>query len=267
MTGVWIVDAFADRPFTGNPAAVVLLDGRRDAAWRQAVAEELNLSETAFVSARDDGAFDLSWFAPAAEVDLCGHATLATAHVLRETGRVDDRVPVAFHTRSGVLRATYAGAQIELDLPALAPRPVAASPELLAALGIATAVETLHHPAGYDVVVVEPATAVFSVAPDLAALRARGPGAVIVTAAGDVAGGDADFVSRYFAPGAGIAEDPVTGSGHCVLAPFWAARLGRSALVGHQLSTRGGRVACEPVGDRVRLRGTAVTVLRGELLA
>lgn len=262
-TPLFQVDAFTDRAFAGNPAAVCLLDGPADEPFMQAVAAEMNLSETAFVSPGDaEGALRLRWFTPAAEVALCGHATLATAHVLWETGRLRPEEPARFATRSGPLSARRAGEAIELDFPAMAPAEVPAPAGLFAALGL-TPVAVLR--SRDDVLAVLPDEAsVRDLRPDLRALRGVDVRGVIVTAAAESE--SADFVSRFFAPAVGVDEDPVTGAAHCVLAPYWSGRLGRTRLVGRQLSRRGGEVGVELDGDRVRLRGRAVTVLRGELL-
>lgn len=261
-TPLFLVDAFADAPFRGNPAAVCLLDRAAPEAWMQRVAAEMNLSETAFLVARDEQAeFDLRWFTPTVEVDLCGHATLASAHVLWETERAAPDVPIRFHTRSGVLTAERDERGIALDFPATPPEPAAAPDDLADALGIEPRYVARSR---FDYIVeVEDEQAVRDLAPDHAALgRIRGTRGVIVTAPGTAG---ADFVSRFFAPAAGVDEDPVTGSAHCCLAPYWAERLGRTALVGYQASKRGGTVHVELDGDRVRLGGRAVTVLRGEL--
>lgn len=254
------VDAFTDRAFAGNPAAVVVLPAPAPAAWMQDCAAEMNLSETAFLFRRGDAAFDLRWFTPAVEVDLCGHATLASAHALWTEGHEPAR-PLTFHTRSGPLGACRNGAFIELDFPALATTPAEPPPGLVDALGASPrAVLRSRH----DVLVeVDSPEIVAALQPDFTALRAVGTRGVIVTAAG---GADADFVSRFFAPGAGIDEDPVTGSAHCALAPFWGARLGRTSMTGRQLSKRGGTVHVTLAGERVTLGGQAVTVLRGEIL-
>jgi PhzF family phenazine biosynthesis protein len=255
---IFQVDAFAQRPFTGNPAAVCLLDEPRDDAWMQAVAAEMNLAETAFVERQGDG-FDLRWFTPTTEVDLCGHATLAAAHVLWEQGETAHRL--RFRTRSGTLTAERADGLIHLDFPAEPARATDVPPDLEHALG-ALPQWVGRNRFDYLVEVADVAT-VRSLAPDFRGLR-RFPGrGFIVTAAGEEG---CDFVSRFFAPGAGIDEDPVTGSAHCCLGPYWAARLGRSDLVGYQASPRGGYVGVHVAGERVVLSGPAVTVLRGELL-
>jgi predicted PhzF superfamily epimerase YddE/YHI9 len=255
------VDAFTDQPFAGNPAAVCLLPSPADPVWMQQVAREMNLAETAFLVRRDDG-FDLRWFTPALEVDLCGHATLASAHALWEEGHLEPGVEARFHTRSGVLSASQDGDLIWLDFPATPDQPAPVPPELYS--GLDTAIRHVGRTAFDYLVELESERAVRSVSPDLAALAQLGTRGVIVTARSDDP--KYDFVSRFFAPGAGIPEDPVTGSSHCGLAPFWASRLGKKELVGYQASERGGTVRVRLKGDRVHLGGQAVTVLRGELL-
>ena len=256
----FVIDAFTDTAFRGNPAGVVLLDEARDAAWMQDLAAELKHSETAFVTRRDDGAYDLRWFTPAVEVDLCGHATLATTHALSSSGH---DVPFRFHTRSGVLRSFVEDdGAIVMDFPAASVE-AESVPGLAAALG--DEVVGAYRTGGGDVVAeLADETAVALLDPDpamVATVDARG---VVVTAAADT-DTDRDFVSRFFAPNVGVAEDPVTGSAHCALAPFWSTRLGRSTLVGDQLSSRGGRIGVTVSGDRVSLRGHAVVVLDGWL--
>ena len=259
------VDAFVtEQPFSGNPAAVCLVDRDVDDAWLQSVALEMNLSETAFLWKLDDG-YRLRWFTPAVEVDLCGHATLASAHVLFGGGHVPDDQLLRFHTRSGILTAARRGERIELDFPATSPEPAGPPDGVLSALGIGATDATYVARSRFDLFVrVVDAATVRSLAPDFGALRALDVRGVIVTAPSDDPG--SDFISRFFAPGAGIDEDPVTGSAHCALAPYWAAELDRSTVIGFQASARGGLIECELVGDRVRLRGRAVSVLRGELL-
>ncbi len=256
------VDAFTDRPFAGNPAAVCILPAPRDESWMQLVAREMNLSETAFLVRRTDG-FDLRWFTPACEVNLCGHATLASAHVLRESGELPDGATARFHTRSGVLAATCAEGMIWLDFPATPAVRIDAPAALAGAIG---APVRWAGQSPYDYLVeLESDAVVRGLAPDITALERLCARGVIVTARSD--GPGQDFVSRFFAPAAGIPEDPVTGSAHCTLAPFWAERLGRWELVGFQASARGGTVRVRLLGDRVHLGGYAVTTLRGELLA
>ncbi len=260
------VDAFAERPFGGNPAAVCLVEGPVDAKWMQSVATEMNLSETAFLVGEGDGIYGLRWFTPAIEVDLCGHATLASAHVLWDE-KIEDPEPLSFSTKSGVLTAVFAGdGLIQMDFPADPPDVSYSggpfSDGLAAALG-APVVGV--HRGRFDLLVeVEDAEVVRRLVPDLRSLVGFDARGVIVTAAGDGLDG-ADFVSRCFYPASGVDEDPVTGSAHCTLASFWCTRLGRPSLVGWQASPRGGRVGVELSGDRVLLTGRAVTVLRGEL--
>ena len=256
------VDAFTETPFAGNPAAVCLLETPRDDGWLQAVGAEMNLPETAFVRPLADG-FELRWFTPSIEVDLCGHATLAAAHVLWETKRLAPDAVARFHTRSGLLTAARRDGWIELDFPAEPASPVEAPPVLTEALGV-TARWTGRNRFDW-LVEVETAALVRGLKPDLHALAAVPTRGVIVTAPGDDA--RADFVSRFFAPRAGIPEDPVTGSAHCCLGPYWAGHLGRTALTGYQASPRGGLVRVRLAGDRVILGGRAVTVLQGELIA
>ena len=261
MPELWIVDAFAEAPFSGNPAAVCMLPGQRPDAWHQALAGEMNQAETAFLS-RKAGDWGLRWFTPRVEVDLCGHATLASAHFLWESGRLPRTTTARFHTRSGLLTAESDGDWIVLDFPETTPSEAPAPDGLASALG-ATPVWVGKSP--FDVLVrLEGADAVKSLSPDLGALGAIDARGVIVTAPGDERG--IDFVSRFFAPRVGVPEDPVTGSAHCALAPYWAKELGRSVLTGYQSSARGGTVRVELKGDRVLLAGKARTVVRGELL-
>ena len=255
------VDAFTDAPFAGNPAAVCLLPGPADPGWMQQVAREMNLSETAFLHPEGD-AHRLRWFTPAVEVDLCGHATVASAHVLWETGRSPRGARIDFHTKSGLLSAEHRGMWIELDFPAKPVTAAAPPADLLAALGTQARFVGRNQ---FDYLVeVDGEHTLRRLAPDprrLASLPVRG---VIVTSRSEDFAWD--FVSRFFAPGAGIDEDPVTGSAHCALGPFWSQRLGKDELVGYQASARGGIVRVRVLGDRVRLGGQAVTVLRGELV-
>jgi PhzF family phenazine biosynthesis protein len=257
------VDAFTSEPFAGNPAAVCFLDHERADGWMQSVAAEMNLSETAFLLPTGD-AWSLRWFTPSVEVALCGHATLASAHALWETGRVPAGARAVFTTLSGELSAARAGDLIELDFPATLMKPADAPPGLLEAIGIDRVVGVYRNQFDYMIEVPDEA-AVVGLAPKHIGpdeLPARG---VIVTALAERRA--ADFVSRFFAPGSGIDEDPVTGSAHCALGPFWSARLGRTELTGYQASRRGGTVQVRLEGDRVILAGHAVTVLRGELVA
>ena len=248
------VDAFADRRFTGNPAAVMPLDAWLDDAILQAIAQENNLAETAFtVPLTGEADYELRWFTPMVEVALCGHATLASGHVL-----IGERDTVRFRTRkSGILSVSRDGDGYSMSLPAWTAtlKPL---PEIAGGLGGAP-VETLWHEGGYSVVVYRDEAAIRALAPDFRALGALGDILYIATAPGDAT----DVVSRVFAPGAGIDEDPVTGSAHSLLTPYWAARLGRPTFSAHQASARGGRIDCRLDGDRAVLGGTCMTVIEG----
>jgi PhzF family phenazine biosynthesis protein len=262
------VDAFSAEPFAGNPAAVCLLEEDADPGWMQRVAAEMNLSETAFLRpGAGPGTYGLRWFTPTVEVGLCGHATLASAHVLWTEGRVPAGRQIRFDTASGPLAARPgADGAIWLDFPATPAEPVDPPAGLVEALGAGAPRWVGRGRFDYLVELADEA-AVRDLAPDLRRLGRLEPGTagVIVTAPAAGPGGY-DFVSRYFAPAAGIDEDPVTGSAHCTLGPFWAGRLGRGELTGFQASARGGLVQVRPEGDRVRLGGRAVTVLRGQLV-
>jgi PhzF family phenazine biosynthesis protein len=255
------IDAFTDVPFRGNPAAVCFLDRERDTDWMQNVAMEMNLSETAFLLPVEDG-FSLRWLTPTVEVDLCGHATLASAHALWEEGVLGQSETARFQTRSGLLTATRNGEWIELDFPEKIAEPAEAFPELVAGLGNPRILFAGSNKLDY-IVEVESEEVLRNLRPDHARLRTIGLRGVIVTSRPSTGG--FDFISRYFAPGSGIDEDPVTGSAHCCLGPYWASRLGKRELVGYQASARGGIVRVRLEGDRVKLGGRAVTVLRGEL--
>jgi predicted PhzF superfamily epimerase YddE/YHI9 len=257
------VDAFADGPFTGNPAAVCLLeapwDGPAGETRMAALAAEFGISETAYVAPGPGGVWSLRWFSPTTEIDLCGHATLASAHVLRDEGRAASGDTVSFATRSGLLRARLEDAAVELDLPADPPAPVEPPPSLAGlpgARGFARAEGSL-------LVELDSAQAVAGFRPDLEALSRAHPKAVLVTAPGP--GAEADYVLRLFGPNLGIPEDPVTGSAACVAGPYWAARLGSNRLSSRQLSARGGRLEVSVAGDRVGVGGRAVTVAAGRL--
>jgi PhzF family phenazine biosynthesis protein len=254
------VDAFTDRPFAGNPAAVVQLDQPADAAWMQAVADELQLPATAFVAPLADG-WHLRWFTTTSELALCGHGTLASAHVLFERGAVPSGKVIRFMSPAGVLTARRSDGRIDLDFPAEPSVAAAPPPDLLAALGVVP-VRVERNRLDY-LVELESEEAVREASPDLVRLRSVPTRGVILTARSSSA--DADFVSRFFAPSVGIDEDSVTGSAHCCLAPYWQRSLGKAAMIGVQVSRRGGVVHVQVHGDRVRLSGQAVTVLRGEL--
>lgn len=253
------IDAFADRPFTGNPAGVMPLDAWLDDELLQAIAQENNLSETAFIvpDASKASDYELRWHTPAAEVALCGHATLASGHFVLSADPTRDRV--TFRTRkSGILSVERAAQGYDLTLPAwvAAPRPL---PEIAAAIGVADPVAMLWHESGYALIVVESVSAVRALAPDMLVLRQLGPIVAIATARGS----ETDFVSRVFTPYYDIPEDPVTGSAHAVAVPYWAERLGRETLTAYQASERGGYLGCRLAGDRVVLTGTCVTVIEG----
>jgi len=263
---IQVVDAFTAEPFRGNPAAVCVLSSPRDEGWMQAVAAEMNLAETAFLhpegaTARGEPTMRLRWFTPKVEVDLCGHATLAAGHVLWETRRLASSEVARFQTRSGLLTATRHGDEIELDFPA-EPATAATAPEgMLEALGVAARFVGRNR---MDwLVEIDSEATLRALAPDFMKLKAFKTRGVMVTSPSSTKG--IDFVSRFFAPAAGIDEDPVTGSAHCCLAPYWSQKLRRDELVGYQASARGGVVRTKVAGARVLLSGRAVTTLRGEL--
>jgi PhzF family phenazine biosynthesis protein len=253
------VDAFSDRPFSGNPAAVCILTAPREDRWMQLVAREMNLSETAFLLKEGDG-YRLRWFTPTVEVDLCGHATLASAHVLWEEGHLALDAQARFYTRSGLLTADCRDGWIELDFPMTPEEPVTPPPALAEALGVTPRYVGQSR---FDYLVeLDAEETLRALQPDFAQLQTLPVRGVIVTC--PAASSDYDFVSRFFAPRVGVNEDPVTGSAHCCLAPFWSRRLGRETLIGYQASARGGVVRVRCAGSRVYLGGQAVTVLRGE---
>ena len=254
---IYQVDAFVTGPFSGNPAAVCPLDAWLDDDTMQSIAAENNLAETAFIVAREGG-YDLRWFTPTVEVDLCGHATLAAGYVVLNHLQPDID-SVSFETMSGTLIVTRDGERLSMDFPARAPTPVPVSDALRDALGRAPSEVHLSR----DVLAVyDDEESVRGLVPDQAKLTVLEEGfGVIVTAKGDTV----DFVSRFFVPKGGIAEDPVTGSAHCTLVPFWAERLGRSQLVAHQVSPRGGELHCEHRGDRVIISGRCALFLTGSI--
>ncbi len=258
---ITVVDAFTHIAFGGNPAAVCVLDQPTTEEWMQSVAREMKHSETAFCIRLQDGSFKLRWFTPDREVRLCGHATLAAAHVLWEEGWLEHRKTARFATLSGELTAAPLGRQIELNFPARPPSEVQAPVGLLEALGV-TPTWIGRDLEDYVVLLADEAE-VRACAPRFDALAAVETRGVIITAS--AAQADVDFVSRFFAPRVGIDEDPVTGSAHCSLTPFWARRLDKTQLSAQQLSARGGELAVELAGDRVKLRGTCTTTLRGSL--
>lgn len=259
----WTVDAFTNRPFGGNPAAVCWLETEAPREWMQAVAAEMNLSETAFVRRLPEG-YELRWFTPTMEVDLCGHATLATAHALWSSEIVSLTESLRFQTRSGILTCKRTDDRmIELDFPATPPQSIVPSSELSASLGLPVA--AAGHSRFYHLAVLESEQAVRACQPDFERMKQLPTLGVIITAQSDDP--QFDIVSRFFAPAMGVNEDPVCGSAHCCLAPYWAAKLGKTELRAYQASARGGILHLTLKGDRVALRGQAVTVWRGELLA
>ncbi|HKG32596.1 MAG TPA: PhzF family phenazine biosynthesis protein [Gemmatimonadales bacterium] len=255
------VDAFTERAFAGNPAAVCLLPSPADPVWMQQVAREMNLAETSFLVRQNDS-FSLRWFTPSVEVDLCGHATLASAHVLWEEQELERHETARFHTRSGLLTACREGDLIWMDFPATPSEPAESPPEIKDGLG---AITQYVGRTRFDYLVeMESESALRALVPDLGRLSRLPVRGVIVTARSENA--EYDFVSRFFAPAAGVPEDPVTGSAHCALGPYWGTKLKKSAMVGYQASARGGTVLLQLNQDQVRLGGHAVTVLHGELL-
>ena len=261
---IYQVDAFTNKPFAGNPAAVCILPEPGDAQWMQQVATEMNLSETAFLYKQEDD-FSLRWFTPAVEVDLCGHATLASAHILWEAGYLQANEQARFFTRSGLLTAERQGDWIEMDFPAKLAEQTDAPPNLLQALGISAQDTQYIGKNVFDYLVEVPTEDIVrDIQPDftlLSQVQARG---VIVTSRASTPG--YDFVSRFFAPQVGVNEDPVTGSAHCCLTPYWSQKLGKSEMLAYQASPRGGIVRVRASGDRVQLGGQTITVLRGELI-
>ncbi len=255
------VDAFTGEAYRGNPAAVCVMDGPGDSSWMQLVAREMNLSETAFLYHRGKG-FHLRWFTPATEVDLCGHATLATAHVLWSERHLREDEQAIFETLSGTLTARKDGDWIELDFPVEPEHETSAPDELLRAMGVEP-VYIGRNRMDY-LVEVDREQTVRALEPDMSLLNRVETRGVIVTSRSNEP--RIDFVSRFFCPAVGIDEDPVTGSAHCCLAPYWAAKLGKDAMTGYQASKRGGTVRVRMAGDRVKLGGQAVTVMRGELV-
>ncbi len=257
---IFQVDAFTAKPFAGNPAAVCLLEKEGEADWMQSVAAEMNLSETAFLVPQKDG-FGLRWFTPKTEVDLCGHASLASAHVLWETDRLATDEVARFDTRSGRLTAKQDEDWIELDFPVTRAEPVEPPSGLSDMIG---SVPKFVGRSRFDLLIeLADAAELHELEPDFVGLSHLPVRGFIVTARPDMP--EYDFLSRFFAPAAGINEDPVTGSAHCALAPYWAEQLGKNEMIAYQASPRGGVVKVHLADDRVKLRGQAVTVLQGEL--
>jgi PhzF family phenazine biosynthesis protein len=261
---IYQVDSFTDHPFAGNPAGVCILPEAADEGWMQNVAREMNLSETAFLHHRPDGdGYDLRWFTPAAEVDLCGHATLASAHILWETGHLQVDQQARFHTRSGLLTAKKNGDWIEMDFPAKPEEPATSPGNLHKALGVKIKYTGRNQ---FDYLVeVESETVVREMQPDITLLKSLPVRGIMVTSRAEAPG--FDFVSRFFAPAVGVNEDPVTGSAHCCLGPYWSKQYpGRTEFLAYQASPRGGVVRVKVAGERVILGGQAVSVLKAELL-
>lgn len=267
---IFIVDAFTSEAFKGNPAGVCLLETAQPEAWMQKVAAEVNLSETAFLVPRAEGdGYHLRWFTPAVEVPLCGHATLASAHTLFETGKLAANAEARFHTLSGQLIARRTCQGIEMDFPTMMLEEVALPAGVAESLRttpqrVLLARDQRELEKNYLVEFASEAE-VRGLRPDFNLMREQVSKGLIVTAKATTAG--LDFVSRYFATWAGIDEDPVTGSAHCALAPYWAEKLGKPELIGYQASARGGFVKVKLEGDRVRLSGQAVMVIHGQLLS
>ena len=257
------VDAFTNVPFAGNPAAVCVMQEPRPDSWLRNVARELNLSETAFLVPRNGG-FHLRWLTPAVEVDLCGHATVASAHVLWEDGHLPAGQQARFHTRSGLLTADRRGDWIELDFPVKLATATEPPAELLPALGVKAPLAVAKNLFDY-LVEVESEEELRALKPDQTTLRKIPVRGIIVTARSSTP--EFDFISRFFAPGSGIDEDPVTGSAHTALGPYWGAKLGKTEMTGYQASARGGVVRVRLKGDRIILGGQAVTVMQATLLA
>lgn len=261
ITSLYLVDAFAPGAFRGNPAAICILPAPQPTEWMQQVAAEMNQSETAFLEQRQGGAFGLRWFTPTTEVELCGHATLASAHILWEIELASPAETLRFETLSGILTARKSVNFIELDFPS-EPSFESPVPEwMVAAIGV-TPIHCARNRFDY-LVQLESAAAVRALQPDMAALITSGTRGLIATAADE--SGKYDFISRFFAPCVGIPEDPVTGSAHCCLAPFWKDRLGKSVMKAYQASARGGEMEVEVKGQRVLLRGNAITIMQGVL--
>ncbi len=259
MTGlpIYQIDAFSERVFAGNPAAICPLDDWLADQLMQQIAAENNLSETAFFVQTGPATYDLRWFTPAAEVDLCGHATLAASHLIFEKLKPGSDC-LSFKTKSGILQVERRGDMIEMDFPALPATPCPVPDGYRAAHGI---LPQVYLRAVKNLAVYEDATQVTSFVPDIGYIKALGGDGLIITAPGD----NCDFVSRYFAPHQGIDEDPVTGSAHCTSVPYWADRLGKSKLHARQVSQRSGDLYCQLVGDRVKMAGRAKLYLEGQI--
>lgn len=257
---IYQVDAFTDKPFSGNPAGVCILESKSTDKWMQDIASEVSLPETAFLLKQGDG-YSLRWFTPNSEIDLCGHATLASAHILMEKGYISEGQEVSFYTKSGILTAKAQDGWIQLDFPATPDKKVEAPAELIEALNV----EPLYIGKNiFDYIVeIGDEEIVKNLKPDFTKLLKVDIRGVIVTARSK----EYDFVSRFFAPEIGVFEDPVTGSSHCCLGPYWKDRLGKDEFMAYQASSRGGVLRVKVVGDRVYISGEAVTVLEGEIIS
>ena len=260
-TIIYQVDSFTNKPFAGNPAGVCILSEAAEEEWMQSIAREMNLSETAFLHGQKNE-YQLRWFTPATEVDLCGHATLASAHILWETGQSSRREEIRFHTNSGILKAYCDHPWIRLDFPTQAAETVKIPDGLSSALGAVPGYAGLNR-LGY-LAVFDKESIIRQMNPDFTSLKKVPPGVVMVTAPAN--GQEFDFVSRFFAPALGIDEDPVTGAAHCCLGPYWSDKLGKTALMAYQASERGGIVSVRVQDDRVILGGQAVTVMKIEMI-
>ena len=257
---IYHVDAFTGKSFAGNPAAVCLLKSKKPAAWMQSIAAEMNLSETAFLLPEGEG-YKLRWFTPKVEVELCGHATLASAHVLYETNEITEKTTIQFHTQSGLLKANLKGDWVELDFPSQPPLPEFLPGDVYAALGIHSGVASRQE--NKILIELESESSVRGLRPDFVSLLEATKHEVIVTSKAETRG--FDFVSRFFAPVVGINEDSVTGSAHCVLTPYWSQKLGKKEMKAYQASERGGILKVRLGKDRVFIQGQAVTVAQGSL--
>jgi PhzF family phenazine biosynthesis protein len=262
---IFTVDAFTDKPFSGNPAGVCVLDSPLEEKLMQNIAFEMNLSETAFLNKKNDGAYSLRWFTPVVEVDLCGHATLASSHILWETGKVKKSSGIEFNTKSGILKAGFNNGGNELDFPLIESKPIDIPKGIVKAIGVEPV--NLFRTQWNYIAELDSEKTVRSVKPDFDLLRALEAWGTIITsrASKELAANGYDFVSRFFAPAKGVKEDPVTGSAHCALAPYWMNRLGKNIFKAYQASERGGTVGVRVDGDRVFLSGSAVTVLSGTM--
>jgi PhzF family phenazine biosynthesis protein len=255
------VDAFADKPFSGNPAGVCVLDKPLDEKLMQNIALEMNLSETAFLNKQNDSSYSLRWFTPSVEVDLCGHATLASSHIIWESGREDKSSTLQFQTKSGVLKANYKNGEIELDFPAIESSQIVIPDGLVKALGVKPV--SIYKTQWYYIAELDMEETLRNVSPNFDLLQTLEAWGTIITTKASMPG--YDFVSRFFAPLKGVKEDPVTGSAHCALGPYWMKKLGKNSFKAYQASARGGALGVRVEGDRVYLTGRAVTVLSGDI--